>query len=1848
MRELLHKKTKCCGYLLAVAMTMLFSLSASAEETADFTDETTGLGFYIIDEDALTVGVANDASATGTEIEIPETVESDGVTYTVTAIGDSAFRANTTVTSISMPDCITTIGYRAFYGCTALVTMNIPTGLTTLNSSGQQFYNCKKWTGADGTGEITIPESVTSIPTTCFYYCSGLTSITLSDNITSIGKQSFYYCSALVTMNIPSKLTSIGDSAFYYCKKWTGADGTGEITIPSGVSFSSLTSQLAVFHNCLSIKIINIEGVMKTYPRAFCYNCTSLVEFNLAYPESLTLNVGNTSSSTATKYYQFYGCSSLKSIHLPTGTGCTWLPCGMFSGCKALTTITGGDYIVGIGYSGSSSTASEGAFYNCTSLTSSSWSRLTDGKLTSIGSHTFNGCTALDSINIENVTGKIWDYAFSGCKVLKDVTFNDSLVTHIYENAFYNCSTFSVVHMPESLESIRTKAFYQCANIDTIYLSSALTGVEGYGLNFNSGTKEVWVYAPMQAVPTRKDGATTAIWNSNTLNYGILVVPSEDLKSEYQSSTYWNFDSIYVDPGIVSDDRTNEERIEDDGYWHEVCVGVDTVYTGTYGSYNYYYFVSPEYYIDDNGDTITYEYPLYAMFEGNVIIATQSNIFSNYYLTKSVTPIGETTSSRCVFQVDSANQWFFFKHSVVSNDSLYTYTCSLFDPEELPNLKSSSPAVGEKLAYTTSGWAVSLTFNIDVSISTATLASGSYSETFDEINQTSKTSAAFYVGDIIYNWLDNGYVQPGDEVTLTLTGLCSNYDNSILYDADTTDNVAGDGVMVLSYIIPEKPMSLTEDKILADTIFKSFWAKGDEDGIMTMTFDKDLYTGDNENYIPSARLSFGNPVNTDYYNTDDESNTETIPVTVSGNTLTIDLTGTPRSLVAMGSKTLNVVDDMGSEIADSLRIMALKVSNIYDTDGTPCYTGLSSNVGSFTYNFDYELLPNTWEISPEDGSDLTDTEYLTITVNDPATVSLSSIDFTYTTTDTYEDVTVSYTADDITSSYNADTDIQTYKVSVADFNTAANIKATLNVDSLVGDYTNNTYNTETSTITATYNEKIILVSPSESEISEGIEYLSGSDSLILKSIYTDEEIGYMYFEIVCTEGQLEGETVKTRSELIYSNGQWSQEYVNNVYLLEGCTYQINVYLYSSESDFIAGNDYVDYASFGSITGAYSPSWSSVMLETIEGFDGDWTNEDGSEMDVYDCPSEDEGWILTFVFSDKVTINSDLAYLIDAAGSSYVALESIEPGDDYEEVTDDDGNVTLYSSNWYLKLPYEYYCEESGNMQIALTVTAIDMEGLYVYNELYAEETYCSESHVLIYFNLMYNIPEFTITPEDGSSMDCITSIIVEYENGIMFSWNSNIFTIYDSEGNSTELNVNDLKYQQSDDATQLTIYLPEALTTPGEYSILFPEDLFAMDELSNAFNNKEQGVSFTIEDDKLTQLYASVTEETSSTTNVGDGLFQIPESAVTTLQEAYTEATSENVYAEDNEETYSTLSDAYQTYLNAMGQPEDGKRIYITSESYDGVLTMAHNDEGYFLKAKDVSANYAQAFTFTSTEDANTYLISITDSTLTEQYLALTDGELSLVSSSDEATPLTVIANTGTDGVWYLYDETSESYAGGNCTFGYADQQTVELKLTSASEYYGTLTLPFTASIPTGLTVYYLSSLGSTTDDVTTLVYEEQTSLVANTPYVVFADGGMELSFTDYGQAAQDLYEHTYMTGTLAEMSAVEGSYVLQYHSSYGLAFYIVEDTKPTVTANRAYVNQIDDASGINIRTCLLPTDENDITEVNAVDIQAENEEVDVYSLSGVLIHKGVEVSQATNGLSKGIYIVNGRKYTVK
>ncbi len=129
------------------------------------------------------------------DVTIPETVNYNNLTFTVTSIGYSAFGTGhperydsydenhgCKITSINLPPTIRTIGDYAFQNCRELSKVSLPASLETI---GDRSFS------SSSIREVIIPNNVKTIGSCSFMDCDFLSNVIIGNNITEIGLYAF-------------------------------------------------------------------------------------------------------------------------------------------------------------------------------------------------------------------------------------------------------------------------------------------------------------------------------------------------------------------------------------------------------------------------------------------------------------------------------------------------------------------------------------------------------------------------------------------------------------------------------------------------------------------------------------------------------------------------------------------------------------------------------------------------------------------------------------------------------------------------------------------------------------------------------------------------------------------------------------------------------------------------------------------------------------------------------------------------------------------------------------------------------------------------------------------------------------------------------------------------------------------------------------------------------------------------------------------------------------------------------------------------------------------------------------------------------------------------------------------------------------------------------------------------------------------------------------------------------------------------------------------------------------------------------------------------------------------------
>ena len=153
-----------------------------------------------------------------------------------------------------------------------------------------------------------------------------------------------------------------------------------------------------------------------------------------------------------------------------------------FSGEAGLQEIVIPASVVEVGRNLWNETGGGGAFQNCTALTSVVFE---GDNLPKINLNTFNGCSALSSIELPESLEKIEYNAFDDCSALKSIVIPDK-VTYIGEGAFNYCTGLQEAYIGDGVTEIAAKAFAECTALKTVVIGKSIQRIGDQAFNTRS------------------------------------------------------------------------------------------------------------------------------------------------------------------------------------------------------------------------------------------------------------------------------------------------------------------------------------------------------------------------------------------------------------------------------------------------------------------------------------------------------------------------------------------------------------------------------------------------------------------------------------------------------------------------------------------------------------------------------------------------------------------------------------------------------------------------------------------------------------------------------------------------------------------------------------------------------------------------------------------------------------------------------------------------------------------------------------------------------------------------------------------------------------------------------------------------------------------------------------------------------------------------------------------------------------------------------------------------------------------------------------------------------------------
>ena len=437
------------------------------------------------------------ATVTGTDSTADSlTVPAKFGSYTVTAIGANAFKDNTKLTWVTLPDSVTDIGAGAFSGCTSLNKTGISSTSNVKTIGANAYSGC-------GLPTVTLPDTVTSLGKDAFKDSAGLYKASLPGSLYGTANIFSYWFSGCADNLVVTFRREEGDYmaqvvngyTWYYQNSASGSgvtithfiepQPTGTITIPSKLGGKTVdTIATYAFKDYTGITSVIIPSTVKTIERNAFQGCTGLTSVSI--PRSVT----------SIADYAFNGCSNLASASLPdTLNGID--ESKVFQGCASGINVTyrdkGGRTSVVVGgktwwyrvvdggaelYYSDDYSASHQAVSPKPTGALVIPDTINSYPVTKIGKYAFYDYGDMTSVSIPATVREIDENAFWLCSSLTTVNFaSGSALSTIGKNAFRQSGLTGIV-LPDSVTSIGTMAFHQCSALTSVTIPEGVVEIK--------------------------------------------------------------------------------------------------------------------------------------------------------------------------------------------------------------------------------------------------------------------------------------------------------------------------------------------------------------------------------------------------------------------------------------------------------------------------------------------------------------------------------------------------------------------------------------------------------------------------------------------------------------------------------------------------------------------------------------------------------------------------------------------------------------------------------------------------------------------------------------------------------------------------------------------------------------------------------------------------------------------------------------------------------------------------------------------------------------------------------------------------------------------------------------------------------------------------------------------------------------------------------------------------------------------------------------------------------------------------------------------------------------------------
>ena len=343
-----------------------------------------------------------------TDVVIPSSITYNNVSYSVTSIGEYAFRDCKSLTTIDIPNSITYIGSQAFYGCKSLLAIDLPPYITVITQT--------LFSGCSSLKSLVIPEGVTTIEAEAFKFCSSLVSVTFPSSITSIYGSYLFHGSG----NIKAIFVPCGEvERFKEMLHGTDSknDKIKELPLPYVLTLTASNGNIKTNFDSLSICNENRQLICSPIPNRG-YQFVRWSDGNTENPRTIELTQ-DTTMEAIFDYLLEGKCGKDSAL--------TWT----FEPASMALNISGKGAL--------SENYTYGTFIESLTI---------GNEITSIGEWAFGECNNLKNVIIGSSVKVLEESAFYRCSAIETITCYGQRPPTVNQNALYGLDYSTIIYVP--------------------------------------------------------------------------------------------------------------------------------------------------------------------------------------------------------------------------------------------------------------------------------------------------------------------------------------------------------------------------------------------------------------------------------------------------------------------------------------------------------------------------------------------------------------------------------------------------------------------------------------------------------------------------------------------------------------------------------------------------------------------------------------------------------------------------------------------------------------------------------------------------------------------------------------------------------------------------------------------------------------------------------------------------------------------------------------------------------------------------------------------------------------------------------------------------------------------------------------------------------------------------------------------------------------------------------------------------------------------------------------------------------------------------------------------------------